>query len=549
MTTYADLTDDRITHAPLRTRAAGWAGRKAKTLPSSSEPHTVPIPVGASSAALVSDHRDSLTLNLVGTPALPLQAGRASRARARHYRRTLPSLRHMRRMALLLAFTLVAFGGIFFEVARSIAGGAPIAYLAVLPILLAMVAFGCSAPPRGVGDAEADWILAGIVGGLALLLRFLMEHRLPTLSGLWHLPLIGAVIWTAVAGTILFGVRRVANKWPLWLFALCTVTPVPYLMLTAALGGSTVASSSVAAAVGAIAVFLAGRQHALAWRLAATMATALFGVTCAMALAHVPLIASVAVSAGVVPVASFVALNAFGARRQWELHVEHTPVPRRSFLSVGLLAAVSVLLLVLNSANLAGASSPAVARANWQTVSGLVPTQHFGFIHRYLGNDASFTRYTVPARDGYPQAAVDVITDDNLEALRAYRDVVWYPAAVTPNYAPINLGNVAVPQGRVVGSDSSSVTDADASQWYAITWLWRAGDKYQQVFVVLNQDPVSKAAPPLPAMLTVHDVVTGPALWLTRQQASPSVVADPLVTVRARQVVSDVLSAGAPRRA
>jgi hypothetical protein len=323
---------------------------------------------------------------------------------------------------------------------------------------------------------------------------------------------------------------------------------MPYLMITAKLGGSAMAASAVAAALGAMAVFLAGRQHAIAWRLGATAASGLLGVACAIALAPLPLLISVVVSAGLIPLALFIALNTFGARRQWELHVEPTPLPRRSALSIGLLAAVTALLLVLNNAHLAGPPPPPQAQANWPTKSGLVQTEKFGFIHRYLGPDASFTRYTVPAREGYPQAVVDVITDDSLEALRTFRDVIWYPAKVMPNYAPIDLANKAVTQARAAASDSSATTDAAPQNWYAITWLWRTGEKYQQVFVVLNQDPTSIATPPTPRMLSVHDTVAAPALWLTRQQANPSGRVDPLVTVRAQQIISNLMSAGAPKR-
>lgn len=451
-------------------------------------------------------------------------------------------------MVLLVAFTVVAFGSIFYQTALSIAGGSQLAYLAVLPVLLAMIAAGCSAPPRGVGDAEADWILAGVLGGLGLLSRFLMENRFPTLSSLWQLPLLGAIIWITVAATILFGIRRVANKWPVWLFALFTATPLPYLMATAWLGGSTVAASVVAALLGAIAVFLAGRQRPIRWRLAATAACLLLGAISAVALAGWPLLIPVAVSGGIVPVVVFTLLTGLTNGRPWEPLSEPTPLPRRSPLSVALLAALAVLLLVLNTPRWTAPSPPPQAQPDWLGRLGLVQADQFGFVQRYLGPGAHFTRYAVPSRDGYSQAAVDVITADNLERLRTYRDVVWYPVTVMPNYTHVDVGNPAVTDARAAASDSSAATDATAKQWYTVTWLWRTGDKYQQVLVVLNQDPTSKAAPPVPEPLSLRDTMAAPALWLTRQQENPSGEVDPAVAGRANDIISAILRAGAPKR-
>ncbi len=489
---------------------------------------------------------DSGTSDAATIPVPIISGGSASTTPRRH-RRSWPTPRHLRRVALLILFILIPFGGTFFEIARSIVGGSPLAYLAVLPVLLAVITFGCSAPPRGVGDAEADWILAGFVGGLTLLLRYLMEHRFPTLSGLWHVTMIGAVVWAAIAATILFGVRQVAAKWPVWVFALGTVTPVPYLMITAWLGGSATASSTAAAMIGTVAVFLAGRRHVMSWRLAATAVCAALGVGGAVAFAGLPLLVSVVISAGVVPLIVFVALTLFGKRRWLQPHTEAAQAPRRSVVSITALAAGAAALLVLNGLHPTDPPHPARVPANWQAMSGLVQTAEYDFIHRYLGDDASFVRYAVPAREGSPQARVDVITDDNLEALRTFRDVIWYPADGIPNYFPVGLDNSVVSDARAAASDASSTIDATVRHWYAVTWHWQAGGKYQQVLVILNQDPMSDAEPPAPAELTLHDTLAAPALWLTRQQANPSVDVDPLVTIRAQQIISEFTSTGVPQ--
>ncbi len=108
-----------------------------------------------------------------------------------------------------------------------------------------------------------------------MFLRHLMSNRFPTLSGLWQLPLVGAVLWAACAAALLFGVRRVMQMWSLWVFAVGTVTPLPYLLVTAAAGGGVVAAAAVAGVIGGLAVLLAGRERPLVWRLCVGAATAI----------------------------------------------------------------------------------------------------------------------------------------------------------------------------------------------------------------------------------------------------------------------------------
>jgi hypothetical protein len=454
------------------------------------------------------------------------------------------------RLALLAAFILVAYGGVFYQVATSIADGSRLAYLAVLPLLIVMIALGTSTPQRGVADPESDWILASIIGGFGLLLQFLMQARLPTLAGLWFQQLVGVVIWTGFAATILFGIRRVANrnKWPMWLFALNTATPLPYLMVTEWLGGSNVAASAVAAVIGTIAIFLAGKRNAPHWRLTATAVCAVAGIGSAVALSGRPLVVSVVVSAGVVPLVVFILLDAFGGRNTWHLRSDETPLPHRSPFSLALLAAAAVMLMVANAPHAAALPTPPRANAGWEQRAGLTQAEQFGFIRRYLGPDATFVRYQVPSVDGYPQAVVDVITADNLASLRVYRDVVWYPDSTMPNYAPIGVANPAITDAVATATDASAATSAGVDNWHCVTWVWRVGDKYQQVFVVVDQDVLAKAPPAGPQPLSLHDTVAAPALWMTRQQANPSGEVDDVVAQRAQQIVNQVANAGAPRR-
>ena len=456
----------------------------------------------------------------------------------RHNRRDL-----LMRLSVFLALILIPFWDIFRGVVFAIASGAPIAYLAVIPLLLAMIGVGHRRPPSGVGDAEADWILAGLFGGLGLFLRHLMSNRFPTLSGLWQLPLVGAVLWAACAAAVLFGVRRVMQTWALWVFAVATVTPLPYLLVTAATGGGAVAAAAVTGVIGGVAVFLAAPEHPPLWRLGVAATTSLVSVGAAVIAVgggldgtRLPLVLAV--------LCGFLVLG--GIRSRATQSAGNAVLPRRSSGSLAVLGLGAGIVLLLNQPYTAFDGQPASAQANWAARLGLPAGEQFSFIRRYLGPHATFARHAVPSIPGLPEAAVDVITTNNLAALRTYRDALWYPATVPPNYQPLELGDPAVVEGRAAATDSSLATDPHVPDWYVVTWLWRTGAAYQQIFVVVNQTWTSKAAPPVPVPLSIRATVIGPALWLVRQQADPGTKVDPAVAARAQQVVRRVLSAGGP---
>jgi hypothetical protein len=473
------------------------------------------------------------------------------------------------RIAALLGLTLLGFGGVFYDVARSISGGSRAAYLMVMPALLMMIAYGRRTRATGVNDSEADWILGALLGGFALFLSYLASNRFPTLSGMWNLPLVSAAIWTAFAATILFGFRRVWELWPLWVFAAVTVTPFPSLLLTAALGGSTAAASVVAALIGAAAVFLAGWPRPLRWRLVSTAGCALVGVTAAVVLPLSSLPISVAITAGLIPLMSFAVLQRFTAadgRQQLlggvparvegsggntsgqsagEAPVEPAPWPHRSPLALLALAvaAGAHLMLITSASAAAPAGALAAAGANWSALAGLGEEQDFGFIHRYLGPDSTFIRYDVSPEPGYPSAAVDVITAPSLEALRTTRYMVWYPTTSIPNYRFTDLGT-NVPGALVLATDSSAATDSDADDWYALNWVWSIGEAYQQVFVVVSQRPAPQAPPPpRPVPPSLKLTVLAPILWISRQQADPDTMVDVIVSNRARRIADKILLA------
>lgn len=464
------------------------------------------------------------------------------------------------RLAALLALTLLGFGSTFYDVALSIGGGSRAAYLLVMPVLLVMIAYGRRTTATGVNDSEADWILGILLAGFALFLSYLAGNRFPTLSGMWNLPLVGAAIWTAFAATILFGFRRVWQLWPLWVFATVTVTPFPSLLLTAALGGTTAAASAVAAMVGALAVFLAGWSRPLTWRVLAAIGSGILGVTAAIFLPVTSLPVSVAITGGLIPLLSFVLLQRFTTADERQLLLggvpardegsgkdtpDPAPWPHRSPVALVMLAVVAGAHLVLTTSASAAAPEGPLARADsdWSSRAGFAAEQDFNFIHRYLGPDSTFTRYLPPTEPGYPAAAVDVITASSLAALRTTRYVVWYPATSVPNYRFTDLG-AAVPGALVLSTDSSAATDGSADDWYGLSWVWTVGETYQQVFVIVSQQPPPQAPPPpRPVPPSWKLTVLAPILWMSRQQADPDTMVDEIVSDRARRIANMILLA------
>lgn len=481
-------------------------------------------------------------------PALALTG-----ARRRELLRVTPAVALALRFVGLAVLIGLAYSAVFIDLGRAIGEGSRVAYLMVMPVLFIMIAYGRRPRPHGVTDSETDWILAGSLGGLALLLTYLAGNRFPTLAALWYLPVVSVVIWTACAATILFGARRVLQLWPLWLFAMVTVTPLPTSLIVSALGGTPVAASAVAALIGAFAVFLATPLCPLRRRLAATAGCAAAGVGAAFALAALPLPASVAVSAGVVPLLSFVACQRRSAAASGSTRTPTPPaLPRRSPWGLAALAAFAGFNLVLYPA--ASASLPPrmllATDLDWMSRAHLTQTQNFDFIRRYLGPDATFVRYLVPPKKGYPAAAVDIITTDKMEDLRTSRSVVWYPSGGIPNYRDLDI-STQITGAQMLASDSSTTADSTTPNWYAVSWVWRAGGAFQQIFVIVNQPnqiAAEQDSPPQPVPPSVNDTVLAPFLWMTRQQADPSITVDPLVRERAQQIVDTIVNAAKPAR-
>ncbi len=81
---------------------------------------------------------------------------------------------------------------------------------------------------------------------------------------------------------------------------------------------------------------------------------------------------------------------------------------------------------------------------------------------------------------------MDVITADNLAALRTYRDAIWYPATVPPNYRTRNSVPPRTLSGRVAATDSSLAANPIPGLVHRHVAVETAST-YQQVFVVVNQ--------------------------------------------------------------
>ncbi len=463
--------------------------------------------------------------------------------------------------------TLLAYGDVFYEIARSISEGSRTSYLMVMPVLLAMIAYGGANAAGGMSDGETDWILAIGFGGLALVLSTSAAHRFPTMAGLWGLSVVSAAIWMASVATILFGTDRIKQMPSLLFFALLTVTPLPWMLMTAALGGTTVAATVVAGCFGSVAVFLAGRHSPLRWRAAAAVGCVIVGVGTAWVLDQFPSPIPVAVTAGIIPLLGFSLLQRLSTAKtaphgnDGVLASEEgsgkdtivrasatlTSLPHRSKRALLALTAVAGVHLLLTTP--ASAATPASqlthADDTWTARADLTPVQQFSFVQRFLGPDATFLRYQTRSLPGQPAVAIDLITADNLEVLRTSPHVVWYPAPSMVNYRTVEVG--AIKEAHASATDSSAATTGGNQQWYAVSWLWAVAETFQQVFVVVNQDLTSQDPPPLPAPPSFRSTVIDPILWLTRLQADPSTQVDPAVRDRAQQVVNIIVAAAKVR--
>jgi hypothetical protein len=419
--------------------------------------------------------------------------------------------------------------------------GSRLAYLVVLPVLAILIAAGHRTTSQGVGDGESDWIVAALIGILGLAAIHLLVSRMPTLSAWWRLESLTALVWAVCCVIILFGVRHALKMWSLWLFLACFATPVPYQAATAALGGTETAAGLVAAAIGAVAVFLASRTTPMHRRMLAAAFSFAAGSVLALSCA-VWFLPMVIVTAGVVPVLVVIGVRLAPDRRP----ADHTArpiaagMPHRSARTVAVLGAATAILVAAGlMQGQASAARPSIS-PDWAARSGLSRVESYGFVTRFAGPGATLVRYAAPAVKGMPSAAVDVLSTPNGAVLDDLSDVVWYPTARPVNYRAVPSSPGIAAGTRSFHSDADAAADAGSRDWYALTWIQRSGPVVQRVTVIVSQSLAGDQAPPAPQPPDLVDASVGSWLWLSRQQAQGLDHVDPLVSKRATTLAATI---------
>lgn len=429
------------------------------------------------------------------------------------------------------------------EAGRTAFAGSQSAYLVIAPVLAGLVAAGYSHPPRGVIDAESDWIAAALlcVGGFAAII--LIERRLPSLAALWHIDNVGFLIWVAACGMVVFSARHVLRLWNVWVLGLVLAPVMPVMLMTAQLGGSDTAVALVSAFIGTVAVFLATRFVSLGRRLLSTLINLGLSSLAVVLLIDTSLYVRVVVAAGAVPVVVVLALHRITAPHRAQQTVATSPLPQCRPQSYAVLVVAAIVMLCLQLPMTRPAPVEQV-NTDWIQNTGLERAQSFPFITRFLGPGSSLDRYRVANDAGAYETVVDVMTSPDLARLQDFTDAIWYPSAVPVNYTPFDA-QVAAPAGiKSAHSDADSATTNSATDWDAVTWIWRSGAVFQQVTVLTSQS--RNQAAPEPQPLTLHTAFIEPTLWTLRQQPSEPGVVNPIARANTEAVVSRLLGEQTP---
>lgn len=431
-----------------------------------------------------------------------------------------------RRLAVAVVVTAVAYGAGYAAAVAESAAGSRTPQLVALPVLIVLIATGYRTPPRGVGDTESNWIIALMVAVPALAGIELLGNRLPTLAALWHLRGFGAIVWFAALLAVLFGVRHVVRMWPLWIFAASFVSPLPWILVTAAASGSDTAAAVPAAVAGAAAVFLACPEVPRFRRMLAASACLIVATAFIVTAGpHLPLPATALFVGAALPVAVTLLIR----RRAAPSGLTAWAAPHRnSARSVTALAAMAGVLAVSNPATVRPAPLTTAA-ADWINTAGLTSSSSYGFISRYAGPAATFVRYHPSAPSGSPALAVDVIAAPDRAALAAIGDLTWYPTSQPVNYRPAPTGSGLPAGARIAHTNADAARDGRNTDWVAIAWEWQAGNVFQRVTIVADQSPTGGRRLPEPSPVSVLDVSLRPALWVARQQPDAAGDVDDIV--------------------
>lgn len=474
----------------------------------------------------------------------PRTVGPIPSSRALQYRSTRREL--WIRILFVLELAVVAYVIPIANEFRSASSGSLTAYTLTLPVLGALIAAGYTRPPRGVSDAETDWIVAALIGGGGFLVFGLITLRLPTLAGLWRVENLFPVVWVAGASMVVFSVRHVLRMWSLWLFVALTSPVLGYFLLTAGLGGTEDAAVLVATGLGTVAVFFSTRVAPWAWRLASTTLNLVvaLGLDQIPTLHHAPLLVRVAVAGASVPLLTVLVVHHFthvtGSQRFTHLQ---TQFPHRRAWSYPILVVISLGLLWTSLHQPVQPPFPQ-ARADWTARMDLQKTGTYPFIARFLGPGSTLTRYRLPGDTHMAGPAIDVISSPNLARLRDYADAVWYPSPAPVNYQHFDLSApVAAQSARKAGGLAPGDTSSD---WYLLTWTWHAGDNFQRVTIVMDQ-ATEPSMPPAPRPITLSNSLIQPLSWVARQQPEVLDEVPEQVVDTAKAIAHNMLLAGAPK--
>lgn len=449
------------------------------------------------------------------------------------------------RVAVVGVLSVVAYAFVVAHVLAEVLSGSRAVTVIVLPLLTVMIAAGYRRAPKGVSDAESDWITAILVTTAGLTFVALVGDRYPTIAGQWSLELVAIVMWVAALSTVMLGIRYVTRMWDMWVFALACASPLPLLLTGAQLGGSDLVLASQACALAALAVLLASRTRPLPWRFAAAGASLVLGVgVAALVLSVFPgrlaLAVAVMIAAGILPV--LVVATFFRIVPPQGLHDARPPAqasfPDRSPLSIVVLVMATLVILGLHPP----ADQPQIptTTADWIARSGLVKVSEFSFITGLLGPGSTLTRYAPPADAESPTVAVDVITTPNAGALADYDDAIWYPTDKPINYRPVALAGAPI-SVRMAHTEGDAAVTENAVDWYALTWVWRTPTESQQVTVVVAQQDSGRLPDPVPQSLA--HTMTNPVIWVVRQQPDPVERIDARVTKAGHRVARDLVTA------
>ncbi len=435
-----------------------------------------------------------------------------------------------------------------FDAVGSITEGSRSVLFVVAPILACILLLN-SDPPHGVVDTEVNWIVALLGGAGTLVALALLTDRIPTLTQLWRVDMLGPVVWTAGATAVLLGLRYAAGLWDIWLLLAVCASPLPFLLVAALFGGSDAVLTALACLFSTVVVFRASRRCAALWRVASAAVSLSVGlVSSGLVLTAAPegqatLLVATVVGAGAIPFAfTFGVTRLAPARSEDKQFAPVAAIPDVSAVSVLVILGLSMAMLLAYPGPPQHPAAPQAAD-DWATRSGLRASTDFGFAARFLGPYSTITRYTESLPMTSPLAAVDVITTPMWGVLENFADAQWYPSSEPVDYQPMSMkgpwpGSLMV---RTAHTNADTAVNPDSPQWYVLSWIWRVKAGFQQITVVVSQH---KNRPlPAPSVPSVSQSVLSPLLWIARQQPRQISEVEPSTVELAEQLAWKIVDA------